>query len=134
MIDEFGHGIVCPFQRDGKGDFANTEGLDLLKSDIGELIGIIGPTPGRAGELPWNTEIGSTVTLLKHRGLNSELFRATAEQFIYGPVRTYEDRARPGKTEITKDFETGTATIRFSYYPVGRLDATDYVEISTEES
>ena len=117
--DEFGCGIVCPFQRDGKGDFANDCGLPLLKSDIGELIGIMGPTTFQPGELPWNMDIGSRVFQMRHRGMNVEMTRATAADFVESPVRVFEPRARPINTEVVIDFNRSVLTIKFNYAPIG---------------
>lgn len=119
FANEFGCGIICPFQRDGKGDFANGCGLPLLKSDIGELIGIMGPTATQPGELPWNMDLGSRVFQMKHRSMNVEMTRATAADFIEGPVRRWEKRARPIRTEVVADFQQNKLEIRFNYAPIG---------------
>ena len=58
-VENFGRGLLCPVQRDGKGDFANSAGLSVLKSDVGECIGIIGPIGNSPGELPWDGDRGS---------------------------------------------------------------------------
>lgn len=119
FANEFGCGIVCPFQRDGKGDFSNDCGLALLKSDIGELIGIMGPTSFQAGELPWNMDLGSRVFQMRHRGMNVDMTRATAADFVESPVRVFESRARPIRTEVRTDFERNILEIRFNYAPIG---------------
>jgi hypothetical protein len=118
--NEYGHGIICPFQRDGKGDFAHADGLDLLRSDIGELIGVIGPTTQQPGELPWNTELGSRVLTMKHRGLHAEMIRATADQLVSAPVRMWEKRARARSTEVVVDENSQSLRISFSYVPIGK--------------
>lgn len=123
QIDEYGHGIICPFQRDGKGDFANSNGLKLLKSDITELIGIIGPTVQQPGELPWNTDIGSRVLTMKHRTVNAEIDNATAGQMVEAAVRAWEPRARAGQTELVTDLVAQKITIKFSYIPKGRYSS-----------
>ncbi len=130
--NEYGHGIVCPFQRDGKGDFANDGGLSLLKSDIAELIGIIGPTVQQPGELPWNTEVGSRVLMMKHRGLHAEMVRATAEQMVSAPVRMWEKRARVGPTEVVTDLEAQSLVIRFSYVPIGKRSSGRFETLEFE--
>jgi hypothetical protein len=119
-VNEYGHGIICPFQRDGKGDFANAGGLALVRSDVAELIGIIGPTVTQPGELPWDTERGTRINAMKHRHMHAEMSRVTAEQLISGPIRIYEKRVRPARTEIVIDEVTQSTTIKFSYIPAGR--------------
>jgi len=133
-VTKFGRGIICPFQRDGKGDFANDKDLPLLRSDIRELIGIIGPTPVSPGELPWNTELGSRVILMKHRNIHEEMARATAHQLITEPVRRWEKRARPGTTTVTKDDRAQILNIHFTYQPKGYTakDRLQTVTIDTQ--
>jgi hypothetical protein len=131
-IKQFGHGIICPFQRDGKGDFANAGGTRLLSSDIGELLGIIGPSSTKPGELPWRTEVGSRLNTLKHRRLHSELVRATAEQMTSGPVRQFEDRVRTGPTTVeTRD--DNTMIIRYAFTPVGYRQEAITIDAATLE-
>jgi len=134
-MNEYGQGIVCPFQRDGKGDFTNDLGLALLRSDIGELIGVIGPTAQQPGELPWNTEIGSRVLMLKHRGLHSEMVRATAEQTVGAAIRVWEDRARVGPVETITDPLATELRIRASYIPIGKKGGSqpEFVELGLPE-
>ncbi len=102
---QFGSGIICPFQRDGKGDFANGTGMRLLKSDIQELVGIVGPTPTKPGELPWDPDRGSQIGSLRHRHLHAEMTRALAEQYVAGPIRRYEKRVMMGpvRTEVVNE-------------------------------
>lgn len=125
-VNEYGNGIICPFQRDGKGDFVNGSGLRLLASDVKELIGIIGPTRTQPGELPWNTAIGSRVLAMKHRSSHAELVRATAQQLVSEPVRKYEKRVRPGPTTVQTDPNTTSMIIRFSYLPIGSVGTKRY--------
>ena len=101
--DPIGTGIVCPFRRDGKGDFANASGVEVLKSDIGELLGFLGPTATEPGELAWDTERGVNFQALKHRRLHSEMIRALADQLASGALRVFEPRVRPGITTVTSE-------------------------------
>lgn len=122
-MDEYGHGIMCPFQRDGKGDFVNGAGVPLLKSDIGELVGIIGPTSSQPGELPWDTLRGTRLLLLKHRGMHPEMLRATAEDMAAGGIRRWEPRALPGPVYVTPDYKANTLRIQVTFVPKGRSKA-----------
>lgn len=115
--NEYGTGVLCPFQRDGKGDFVNGSGLALLKSDVKELVGIVGPTRTQPGELPWRTDIGSRVLAMRHRGMHGEMVRATAEQNIVPTVRKYEKRVTPGATSVEQQPENGALLVRFTYMP-----------------
>lgn len=122
-IEQFGRGILCPFQRDGKNDFANGVGAKLLKSDIGELLGIIGPTANSPGEVPWNTELGSAIHTLRHRKLHAEMTRASAEMMTAGVVRRFERRVRVGPTTASADTGRGAIEVRTSFTPIGTRPA-----------
>lgn len=118
--DPIGTGLVCPFRRDGKGDFANASGVDLLKSDIGELLGLIGPTATEPGEIAWDTERGANFLALKHRGLHSEMTRALADQLASGALRRFEPRVRPGITTVVSENEN-TLRVKVSFRVLGFL-------------
>lgn len=128
-LDPIGAGIVCPFRRDGKGDFANSSGLPLLKSDVGELLGLVGPSSTEPGELPWDTARGSQLPLLRHRQMNSELVRALADQLATGVLRLYEPRVRPGRISV-EAADDNTLSVRIEYRPLAyaRSDANDSVD------
>lgn len=117
--DPIGIGVVTPFQRDQKADVANAGGVAALRSDIGELLGIIGPTPSSPGELPWRMELGSNLHTLRHRKMHSELVRATAEQMVVAAIRTWEPRALITSTAITSDAATGELRLRVSFTVLG---------------
>jgi len=130
--EQFGRGIVCPFQRDGKGDFANDTGIRLLRSDIEELVGIIGSTPTEPGELPWDPDRGSRIRSLRHRRLHLEMTRALAEQYTATPIRVYERRVRVGPVTVKRD-QDRTLQINLTFAPksaqVGELETLPiYVE------
>ena len=130
--EQFGSGIVCPFQRDGKGDFANDTGLRLLRSDVTELIGIIGSSAQDPGELPWDPDRGSRIRSLRHRHLHSEMTRALAEQYVATPIRVYERRVRMGPVRVTTA-EDSKLRVDVSFAPkssqVGELETVPvYVE------
>lgn len=118
--DPIGGGLLCPFRRDEKGDFANGTGLEVLKSDIGELLGLRGPTATEPGELAWDTERGTGIHGLQHRHIHSEMTRALADQHASGAIMRFEPRVRAGV--VTVDTEGGnTLLIRVSYRPLGFL-------------
>ena len=102
-FEYLGRGIVSPFQRDGKGDFANMEGLDLLNADIDQLLHTRGQTPNAEGELPWRTALGSRLYLLKHKGIPNEAVRALAIDMTGETIRRWESRVRVGQTTIEEE-------------------------------
>jgi len=118
LKEQFGKGIVTPFQRDGKGDFANDSGMRLLKDDIGELLGIIGPTPTKPGELPWDPDRGSAIRSLRHRRMHLDMTKALAEQYTARTVRIYEKRVIVGPAKVTVE-DDNKLRVDFGFYPKG---------------
>jgi hypothetical protein len=133
--DPYGCGILVPFQRDGKGDFVNGSGLPLLRSDVGQLLGIIGPSRAEPGEVPWRTDLGSRVLLLKHRGIHTEMTRATADMEIAGPIRRWEPRVVVGPTRVTPGTLADTAlSVHATYRPARTPGApADSVTLKVKE-
>lgn len=80
-----GFGILRPFRRDEKNDFANSGGLRLLDARLGQLLGTKADSVAGAGELPWRTEFGSRLHILRHRNNSdglSDLAAAIATEAI----------------------------------------------------
>lgn len=59
-------GLITPFQRDRQRDFASGTGPELLRSKVLQVILTRGATPTSAGELPWRTNFGAGLDLLRH--------------------------------------------------------------------
>jgi hypothetical protein len=132
-IQPFGRGLLCPFQRDGKGDFANGAGRHLLASDIGELLGVIGPMGVEGGELPWNMDLGSRLNAIRHRNAHSDLVRATADAMTAGIIQRYEKRVRCGQSQIQPSADGRTLDIRFSYIPLGDTQGAVFYDHTVKE-
>lgn len=62
-----GFGLLRPFRRDEKSDFANGGGRRLLDARIGQILGTRADTNAAPGELPWRTDFGSRLHQLRHR-------------------------------------------------------------------
>ncbi len=74
-----GAGLLRPFVRDQKQDFANAAGVDLVRACVGQILGTRASDDSgeHQGELEWKPDFGSKLYLLKHRRgpLLSELAR-----------------------------------------------------------
>jgi len=79
-----GYGIIRPFQRDKKNDFASAGGRRLVASAIGQILGTEAQSEVSRGELPWRTTFGSKVHILRHRKgpAQVELLRAYTQESI----------------------------------------------------
>ena len=60
-------GLLTPFQRDRKRDFASGEGDDLLASKVEQVLATEGSTLRSTGELPWRTAFGTPLGVLRHQ-------------------------------------------------------------------
>lgn len=84
-LDELlGRGILLPFQRDLKNDFANGGGRRLVQSAVKFVIGTDAQGELAEGEIPWRPEFGSLLYLLKHRKgrIVNELIRQYAQDAL----------------------------------------------------
>lgn len=86
-----GRGIVRPFRRDQKNDFANAEGRELVQACAGQILGTRGKGPGVAGELRWRGQFGSKLYLLRHRPINTTT-RELAIHYAQESLRRWEPR------------------------------------------
>jgi phage baseplate assembly protein W len=114
-VDPLGYGLVCPFRVSGNGDLAAAGGQPLLASDIGELLGILGPEGVTPGELPWRGDLGGGLHRLQHRNMHQDLVRAYAEQLSAGALRRWEPRITVGPATIVADTATNTMRIGLRY-------------------
>lgn len=102
-IYQYGQGLICPFQRDGKGDFAHESGVGLVNSNLAEAIGIIGPIGSSPGEVPWRGGLGSQLHTLRHRHLHSDLLQATASHMVAGAARAAIQGVIVGPVSVETD-------------------------------
>jgi len=64
-------GLLTPFQRDRKRDFAHGDGPALAQSMVAQVLLTECTTPRHAGELPWRTEFGCGLYVLRHGPMDS---------------------------------------------------------------
>jgi hypothetical protein len=60
--------LLIPFRRDRKRDLATGESEALLASKVRQVLLTEGSTPTSSGELPWRTNFGAGLALLRHHG------------------------------------------------------------------
>lgn len=81
-------GILTPFRRDKKNDFASGDGDELLKSQVIQVIMIEGDTPKSSGELPWRTELGSAIHLARYHQ-NDAVITELARVFVRDALKKW---------------------------------------------
>ena len=85
--DPLGAGIIRPFRRDGKGDFANGEGELLVRSDLGQLLGTT------LGEVPWRSTLGTLIYQLRHKA-NTQALSDLARIQLENAIKQWEPRVQ----------------------------------------
>ena len=122
MTDFLGNGILRPFARDQKQDFANGSGAELVGRSIGQVLGTRATGPTSQGELPWRPGFGSLLYQLRHEN-NTVLLRETARVFARDALRRWEPRAEILAIDIVEP-ETVTAlnrvTLKVRWRPIGQ--------------
>lgn len=87
-----GKGITRPFRR-VNGDFAFAEGEANVKACVGQILGTRAAVTGTGaqGEVPWRTDFGSKIHLLRHAP-NNETRRELARAYVIEALKQWEPR------------------------------------------
>ena len=114
--------LLTPFRRDRKRDFANGTGPELLASKVRQALLTEGATPYSEGELPWRTNFGAALALLRHQR-NNAVLGELARVYVRDALRLWAPGARLLKVEVLRDEATLMLRIRVSEQ--GRQAALD---------
>jgi hypothetical protein len=110
-------GLASPARLGPTGDWATVAGEDLLRADVGDLLGLTCATATEAGDLPWDGARGSQLATLRHRNVHPELTRALAEQIALGALGRDEPRVIPTRVEVEHDVRAQALRVHVSYLP-----------------
>ena len=113
-----GHGLLTPFRRDQKNDFANGGGDALVSSSVKQIIGTRGDSPICQGELPWRSELGSVVPVLRHRQNDIGLQELTTHHSRTA-LRNWEPRVFVESVEAER-LESNALVLRIRYKVIDR--------------
>jgi phage baseplate assembly protein W len=92
MLDDFlGRGLSIPFRRDRQRDWASASGEALVRSAVAQVLGTVGASDFTQGEMPWRTEFGSLLHLLRHQK-NDVALREMAKVYVQDALRRWEPR------------------------------------------
>ena len=97
-----GVGVLRPFRRDQKADFAAAGGEALIKSAVGQVLGTVGASDFTQGELPFRTEFGSLLHLLRHQK-NDRVLQELARVYVVDALKRWEPRVRITSVEVTRE-------------------------------
>jgi phage baseplate assembly protein W len=110
-----GRGILSPFRRDQKNDFANGTGLELVKSSIRQILLTKAASPSAGGgELPWRTDFGSLLHLIRHRRNNVFVAQEIARAYVLKALQAWETRVQVTDVKVTSTDRTMTLKIIFN--------------------
>lgn len=111
-----GRGIVAPFRRDRKTDFASASGEALVRSRVAEILGVQCSDAGGTlqGELPWRHAFGSMLYRLKHK--KGIVLQELARVYVIDALRRWEPAVQVSNASVVSfDRDTRTLTIRLRY-------------------
>lgn len=81
-------GPLIPFRRDKKRDFAVGSGEALLASKVRQALLTEGATARSSGELPWRTNFGAGLGLLRHQRSDTAL-RELARVYVRDALKRW---------------------------------------------
>lgn len=117
MSNEFlGFGLLRPFRRDRKADFAAAGGEALVRSAVGQILGTMASSDFTQGELPWRTEFGSLLHLLRHQK-NDAVLQELARVHVADALKRWEPRVQLTSVQVTREHDRGenVLAIRLRY-------------------
>lgn len=122
MTDQI-RGLLVPFRRDRKRDFASGTGGDLLGTKVLQALMTAGATPRSSGELPWRTSFGAGLDLLRHQR-NDVALAEFARVQVRDALKRWVPEAELVEVAVTR--EDAALMLRVRYRPARRAGvATD---------
>ena len=98
-----GFGLITPFRRDQKSDFAADGGARLVKSCVGQLLGMdASDDAGNIGELPWRPELGSWLYKLRYANIDDEITDHIAQVYVAEALQRWEPRVVLKKVTVQR--------------------------------
>jgi phage gp46-like protein len=117
-------GLLAPFRRDKKRDFASGSGPDLLRAKVLQALLTEGAGPRSSGELPWRTSFGAGLHLLRHQR-NDEVLAALARVYVRDALARWVPSAQLVALEVSRDEASLLLSLRVRERQTG-------VEVSVE--
>lgn len=105
-------GVLTPFRRDRKRDFASGDGDELLASKVEEVLATEGATSPSSGELPWRTALGCPLQLLRHQN-NDAILAELARVYVRDALRKWLPEVQIVELTVARDGATVTIRLRY---------------------
>ena len=103
--------LLTPFRRDRKRDFAIGSGEALLASKVRQALLTEGATARSSGELPWRTNFGAGLALLRHQR-NDDALRELARVYVREALKRWVPTAQLVSLEVSQDGPSLTLRVR----------------------
>ena len=119
--DFLGRGLSIPFRRDRQRDWASASGEALVRSAVAQVLGTVGASDFTQGEVPWRTEFGSLLHLLRHQK-NDVALREMAKVYVQDALRRWEPRIMVTRLDAERldDSEGSKLVLRLRYNVIQR--------------
>jgi len=122
-------GLLVPFRRDKKRDFASDIGADLLGSKVLQALMTCVATPRSSGELPWRTAFGAGLDLLRHQRNDAALAELARVQ-VRDALKRWVPEAEMVEVTATRDGANLQLKVRFRGAKNAAEAATTEIEIA----
>jgi len=106
MKEFLGFGLTLPFRRDLRSDFAAAAGELLVRSAVGQILGTVGSSDFTQGELPWRTDFGSLLHVLRYQR-NDTVLQELARVYVVDALKRWEPRVIVTGVQITREQHDG---------------------------
>lgn len=103
--------LLVPFRRDKKRDFAVGTGSALLASKVRQALLTEGATARSSGELPWRTNFGAGLALLRHQR-NDAALKELARVYVRDALKRWVPGAQLVSLTVEQDGPTLTLRVR----------------------
>lgn len=123
MADEYaylGAGLILPFRRDGKDDFSNSSGIDMISSSLTTILATLRAGPTNDGEVPFNQELGSALSLLRHRNVDDPTTKELATHYTVDSILANEPRIKAKAVGFRPRGDDNRIAVRLRYDVVDR--------------
>ena len=104
-------GLLIPLRLDKKRDLASGSGRELLASKVRQVLLTEGATPRSSGELPWRTNFGAGLGLLRHQR-NDAALAEMARVYVRDALRRWVPSADLVAVEVSQDGPSLTLRVR----------------------
>jgi hypothetical protein len=121
-------GLLSPFMRDRKRDFASAAGPELLASKVVQVIATEGDTAASSGELPWRTAFGAGFQTLRHQNSDDAL-AALAHVYVRDALGRWVPEAELVGVTVARDGDALYVRIRFRDAALGEHRDTGTINV-----